>query len=380
MAEQEVESVRSVPLVDVVRQLTFPLNESGILDGDHMSIALGNRNNGSVVVRLNVPQMQEAYWYLDMLETSGIMCQRIDRLVVNLEPMSVDNSRHYLIDRKAIRDIEKLASTPSGDRFDFRKGKKGILEIAKSITQRQNCRTAVYVIDRKGEVVHPPMLTERNVHYSILAGHPTFDERISAQTSSWMTGVPKDRVTIFTNIPRSEDELAAADGRTTIVVKPHKPELEKQLHMMQSWSHLVRVRESWDRFMKNDPSIKWLLLVDDDTFVFPGGMRQYLSQFDPRRRLWGGSGEQARVDNGDHGKFAKWLRDLNKKHGGPHCYLPGEDIPEHLRGRRITYGISQVMNGRRVAKVVSHMCGDAFCRRGCPAVPQRDDIPVARAC
>lgn len=379
VGEQETENVRTVNLARVVNQLTYPLSESGVKDAAGMSIAVGNRNNGTVIVRLNVADMKEAYWYLDLLDTSTTLCDRVDRLIINLEPMSVDPGRHFLIDRKAARDFDNLFVRPTNYRFEPSNGKGGIKEIAELLTVRPGCRTVAYVIDAKGEVIHPPMLPEKAVHYSILAGQPTFDERISAQTASWMSGVPKERITIFTNAKRSAAELVAANGIETVVTQPNKPALEKQIRMMQSWSHLVRVRETWDRTMKDDNSIQWLLLVDDDTFVFPGGMREYLRNFDPRMRLWGGSGEQARIDNGDHGKFATWLRNLNTKHGGKHCYLPNEDIPEHLKGRKIQYGVSSVMNGRRVAKIVSHMCGDMFCRRGCPAVPQGAAIFLSRA-
>eukprot|EP00171_Calliarthron_tuberculosum_P014920 IDg14920t1 len=376
---QEKESVHTTPLTDVVRILTYPLAKSGGEGNRSMHIALGNRQNGTVIVRLNTANLREAYWYLDMLDSSGVLCERIDRLVLNLEPMAIDNSRHFLIDRKVNRNFDELIHSASNERFEHERGVAGILDIARDIAQRPTCRAVIYVVDGKGEVAYPPLVTKRNVFYSILAGHPTFDERVSAQTSSWMTGVPLDRVAIYTNVKRNKDELEAAQGRVTIVTKPARPELEQQLQMMQSWSHLVRVRETWDRFMKADASIKWLMLVDDDTFVFPSGLRQYLTGFDPRRRVWGGSGEQARVDNGDHGKFARWLRDLDKEHSGKHCFIDGEDIPESLRGRRITYSVSSVMNGRRVAHVVSHMCSDAFCRRGCPAVPQGAAIFLSRA-
>lgn len=372
------EKVKRLPLLRVISQLTFPLEQSGH-DGRYMSIARANGNNGTVIMRLNAAVLKEAYWYMQVLDSSPVLCDRVDRLILNLQPLAFDSSSQYLIDRQVIRDWAKLLPPISDDRFDYRRGIDGLVDIAREVNAKSNCRTMVYVIDNNGKKIFPPLVSERGVFYSILAGYPTFDERISAQTSSWMTAVPMDRVGIYTNIKRNADELQAARGRTTIVTKPHLPQREGQLDMMQSWSHLVRVRETWDRFMKDDPSIKWLALVDDDTFVFPGGFREYLSGLDPRRLVWGGSGEQARIDNGDHGEFAYWLRNLSRAHGGKHCYMPHEDIPARLRGVNIKYGVSDVMNGRRVAKIVSHMCGDTFCRRGCPAVPQGATIFLSRA-
>lgn len=376
--ETEFEVVKNIPLASTLHSLTRPLSESGS-DSKGMTIATGNRQNGTVVVRLNTPNLREAYWYLKMLDENNLLCNRVDRLIVNTEPMKFDPSRHYLIDRTVVRDFDGINNDDNNKKFDYRKGIDGLIAFATEVQKRSNCRTMMNVIDANGQHKFPPILSERSVFFAVLAGYPTFDERISAQTNSWMTGVPKDRVAIYTNVQRSKDELEAARGRNVHTVQPHRPELEGQLKMMQSWSHLVRVRETWDRYMKNDPSIQWLMLVDDDTFVFPAGLREYLTAFDPRVRAWGGSGEQARIDNGDGGQFAHWLRGLNTAHGGKHCYLPGEDIPEQFRGRRTTYSRSAVMNGRKVAHIISHMCSDAFCRRGCPAVPQGATIFLSRA-
>ncbi len=375
--ETEFEVVKTVPLAATVRALTRPLSESGG-DARGMTIATGNRQNGTVVLRLNTPDLREAYWYLSMLDGDGVLCERVDRLIVDTQRMQFDPARHYLIDRTVVRDFG-AATRNLGPKFNHHKGIEGIVAFAAEVQARPNCRTMVNVIGADGGHRFPPILSDRSVFYAVLAGYPTFDERISAQTNSWMTGVPMDRVAIYTNVQRTKDELASARGRNVHTVKPNRPELEHQIKMMQSWSHLVRVRETWDRYMKNDETIQWLMLVDDDTFVFPTGLREYLTAFDPRVLGWGGSGEQARIDNGDGGQFAHWLRGLNHAHGGRHCYLPGEDIPEKYRGRKIEYGRSAVMNGRRVAHVVSHMCSDAFCRRGCPAVPQGATIFLTRA-
>lgn len=66
-----------------------------------------------------------------------------------------------------------------------------------------------------------------------------------------MQGVPKDRVTIYTNVIRTGEELEASRGRDVVYTQPNNPELEHQLHMMQSWGHLAQARETWHRYMKN---------------------------------------------------------------------------------------------------------------------------------
>lgn len=381
--EPEAITTRSVALKDLVNSLTYDWQHSGN-DINHMNSAKGNGNKGASVVRFNILDIREAYWYLDLLEAAdsdGIMCQRVDRLILNFKKIKLDASKVSadIEDRNAMRDWDKIISPPTSPMFDPKHDVAGIVNIAREVNKRPKCRTTIHVIDESGNMLVPTIISEREIFYAILAGQPTFDERVSAQTETWMTAVPHDRLTIFTNKPRDEEEMKAARGRETAVVQPHRPELEKRLPLMQSWSHLVRVRESWDRVLKNNPEIKWLALVDDDTFVFPGGMREYLSSFDHRVNIWGGSGEQARIDNGDSGVFAEWLRKLHKAHRGNHCYFENEDVPKKFKGTRIEYGVSEVLNGRRIARKVSHMCKDMFCKMGCPAVPQGAAIVLSRA-
>lgn len=380
-AVEEIQ-VQTIDVNHLLRKLTFNWDKSGNEVG-HMTTPMGNGNRGTVVVRFNVEHVREAFWHLELLEAhrgDGLMCDRVDRLILNLEKMPLLSTGNAgdIDDTDVCRSWEKITSRPVDSRFDPANGLVGLVQLAKEINDREGCRTTVHVFDDAGRMLTPNILTERQVFYAILAGQPTFDERVGAQTESWMTAVPQDRLTVFTNKRRSEDELKAARGRETVVTHPHDPSLELRLSLMQSWSHLVRVRESWDRTMKHDKDIKWLALVDDDTFVFPGGMREYLSKFDHRLPLWGGSGEQARIDNGDSGQFAVWLRNLSKAHGGKHCYFPEDDIPVKLRGSHMEYGASKVLNGRRVARKVSHMCGDTFCKLGCPAVPQGAAIMLSR--
>lgn len=375
-------NVNSISLDHFIKSVTFEWKHSG-REIKNMNTARGNGNLGNVVVRFNIINVREAYWYLDILQAhdvSATLCQRVDRLIVNFQPMRIPPDRLYrdLEDRDVVRDWDKIVTPPSSKRYDPKNQVAGIVKLAREVNLLVGCRATIHVIDETGKMLVPSRLSDRQVFYAILAGQPTFDERVAAQTATWMTAVPQDRLTIFTNVERNADEMQAAGVRDVAVVKPHQPELEKRLPLMQSWSHLVRVRESWDRTMKNDPDIKWLALVDDDTFVFPGGMREYLSKFDHRLRIWGGSGEMARIENGDGGQFATWLRKIHKSFGGKDCYLDTENVPKHLQGMHIEYGISKVLNGRKVARRVSHMCHDTFCKLGCPAVPQGAAIFLSR--
>jgi hypothetical protein len=357
----------TVQLSRLVRNVTLPLADSGSAsEAVYMVVATANGYKGSVFVRIS-GSFPELYAHLDALwNTPGVLCDRVDRLVLN-----VTND---------VRDIRvALPYSPSAEKFRASLGLDGLKILASELETRPHCRTRLFVTDEEGSLVIPVPMDQKAVFYAVLAGAPTFDERVSAQTDSWMRGVPLDRVALYTNVERPETESdIVARGRPVVVVGPNMPSLEKHLAWMQSWSHLVRVRETWDRYMKDDPNIQWLALVDDDTLVFPAGMREYLTMFDHRLPVWGGSGEQARIDNGDHGEFALWLRNLSTSHGGAHCYLSTEDVPENMRGSHEEFQKSKILNGRLTRKKVSHMCHDNFCRRGCPSVPQGAAIVLSR--
>lgn len=374
--------VTAVNLKQLIENITFPIHLSGA-EVPNMNTARGNGNKGAVILRFNQLTVREALWYLDLMEADssrGVLCQRVDRVILDFQKMRLSNDTAQEVDdRNVERDWKRIVTQASNTMFKTSDDLSDVVRVANIVNNRAKCRAIVYVLDSTGNALTPPMLTERNVHYSILAGQPTFNERVAAQTNTWMKAVPQDRVTIFTNVNRSAADMRAARTRSVAVVEPHDASLEKHLSMMQSWSHLVRTRETWDRVMQHDESIKWLGLVDDDTFVFPGAVREYLSSFDARTLVWGGSGEQARIDNGDAGEFAQWLRTVHEKYGGKHCYMQSEQVPKNLEGHHVEYGVSEVLNGRRVARKVSHMCHDTFCRVGCPAVPQGAAIFVSRA-
>lgn len=379
--EEEIPAM-SIGLRQFLYNVTFPLEQSGN-DIAKMVTARGNGNTGTVIVRFNDLSVPQALWYLDLMEAgsdTGVLCTRVDRLILDFERirLDVDSLKGHVQHREVVRDWARVTTSPTDRMFKPSDDMDVILKLAREINTMPHCRALVHVLDDAGKMILPEPLNERQVFYGILAGEPTFNERISAQTATWMTAVPKDRLTIFTNAERNQQDMAAAREHDVAVVRPYRPEIESHLSLMQSWSHLVRTREAWDRSMRDNPEIKWLALVDDDTFVFPGGLRQYLSSFDHRILLWGGSGEQARIDNGDTGQFAFWLRRIHLKYGGKHCYMKNENIPRHLQGTHYEYVTSDVMNGRRIAKKVSHMCEDTFCLRGCPAVPQGAAIVLSR--
>lgn len=372
----------SIPLASFLKNITFDLAHSGN-DVKNMVTPLGNGNRGSVILRFNQLVVREALWYLDILrahDSQGVLCTRVDRLILDFSKISVHTDDDQIVRRDVVRDWRKLHSfKPSHPMFSPTDDMSALIEAVSAINEIPNCRARIILFDSAGKMIQPPMLSDRNIVYAILAGQPTFNERVHAQSTTWMTAVPDDRVIIYTNVERTDNDLVAANGRAVAVVAPHRPELEQHLSMMQSWSHLVRTRETWDRVMKYDESIKWLALVDDDTFVFPGGLREYLSAFDERALIWGGSGEMARIDNGDAGKFAIWLREIHEKNGGRHCYMKTEQVPKDMTGTHTEYMISEAFNGRKLVRKVSNMCHDTFCKSGCPAVPQGAAIFVSRA-
>lgn len=353
----------SVSLPEIVKKLTYEQGKVGLRERKSMATALANGHRGIVFVRI-AGAVEELFSYLQLLDDSGVLCDRIDRLALHVTKFRVngpDDPQHVH------PAIEPQLQIPMSE----------LVRYALTIERREACRARVFVMDDERQLLSPKVLDSSGILYAVLAGAPTFNDRISAQTDSWMQGVPRNRIAIYTNVPREPQDLTAARGHNVFVVQPTKPELEKRLTWMQSWSHLVRLKESWDRFMRNDSSIKWLALVDDDTFVFPAGMREYLTMFDSRKLLWGGSGEQVRIDNGDHGEFAYWLRNLTTAHGSSKCYLPEEDIPESVKLLQAQRSLRKGKKRRKFPP--SAMCRDTFCPRGCPAVPQGAAIVVSRA-
>jgi hypothetical protein len=206
----------SVYLPNFIRQLTFDRLESRREETEDMVTALANGHNGSVIARIS-GAVSELYPYLDALEKSGVLCDRVDRLVLNVTSTVRDSSQPS--------DVY----APSSPKFDPAKGVAGLVAIAAEFESRTLCHARIFVTDTNGELVAPLPISDNAVFYAVLAGEPTFDERVSAQTDSWMRGVPLDRVALFTNIPRFGHDLDAARGRQVIgtgqdaVLEPSRP-------------------------------------------------------------------------------------------------------------------------------------------------------------
>lgn len=236
-----------------------------------------------------------------------------------------------------------------------------------------------------------------HIAYAVLAGAPTFSARIPAAARTWMAAVPVGDVTVYTNgspraggvrsprsprspqSPRSPRSPAVARTipQRVRVVGPSRPADEAHLGRMGSWSHLVRLRDAWDTRLAGDASVDWLALVDDDTYVFDGGLRDVLSATgaDPTSELlWGGALEVPRVDNGDDGTYAT---DLRNEHGASTgavggelpCLLPGDD--GYLTPAEEDATSPSVM-------ATSRMCRNTFCPT-CAPLPQGAAVVLSRA-
>jgi hypothetical protein len=356
----------TVDLPTLILKLTFPLSNSSVQVPDRMAFARANGHPGSVVVRI-AGSLLELASHVDVLHGRAVLCDRVDRLILNVTQVTRDPHQEL--------EGQSLADMLTG-------GIERLIRVASQIDAYDKCRTRIFIFDKMGSLVFPKPLGSKSVLYAILAGAPTFKNRIAAQVGSWLQAVPPDRVALYTNV-WNKHHVAIAGGFDVAVVQPYKPELERTLSRMQSWSHLVRVRESWDRYMRDDSSVKWLVLADDDTFVFPAGLSEYLSLLDARVPIWGGSAEQARVDNGDHGELSMWLRNLSVSHGGKFCYLENEPMTADLASlehRETSLTERRLFSSRHGnGPSVPRKCGDTFCGRGCPAVPQGAAIVISRA-
>ncbi|GAB0490884.1 hypothetical protein MMPV_002124 [Pyropia vietnamensis] len=233
------------------------------------------------------------------------------------------------------------------------------------------------------------------VHYAMLSGAATFASRIPAVAASWLPGIPPGDVVIYTDaLPSAAAVDTLPEGVAVTVTAPAQPDAEPNLARMSAWSHLTRVRDAWDHTLASRPDITHLVLVDDDTFVFPGAMPAVVGASKALANssglAWGGSLEMARVDNGDGrdgGTFAVALRAMHVAAGGEPCTLPYEVATNHTiasAGKKSTGGAhpSRVSGGGGNDTVATprppRSCADTFCSR-CPAVPQGAAIVLTRA-
>lgn len=247
------------------------------------------------------------------------------------------------------------------------------------------------------------------IAYAVLAGAPTFSARIPAAARTWMAAVPVGDVTVYTNgsprvggmrspgsprsprspgspgslrssqLPRSPRSPAVARTipQRVRVVAPSRPTDEAHPGRMGSWSHLVRLRDAWDTRLAGDASVDWLALVDDDTYVFDGGLRDALAATgaDPKSELlWGGALEAPRVDNGDDGTYATNLRNVHAAATGVAggelpCLLPGDD--------GYLTRAEEAATSPTVATTF-RMCRDTFCPT-CAPLPQGAAVVLSRA-
>lgn len=162
------------------------------------------------------------------------------------------------------------------------------------------------------------------------------------------------------------------------VVAPSRPANEVHPGRMGSWSHLVRLRDAWDTRLTGDASVDWLALVDDDTYVFDGSLRDALAATgaDPKLELlWGGALEAPRVDNGDDGTYATDLRNV---HGAATGAAAGGELPCLLRGDDGYLAPAEEAAMSPSVVTASRMCRNTFCPT-CAPLPQGAAVVLSRA-
>ncbi|KAJ8903221.1 hypothetical protein NDN08_004331 [Rhodosorus marinus] len=193
-------------------------------------------------------------------------------------------------------------------------GKNEVEKLRRMLLSMDDCITEVIIVEE--ENYREPPKEDNGLFYAVLAGHATWTARVDPALNSWLKGVNYGRAAIFTNfgIKPGSIEAKALKNHIAVVAAPAHPDSEGTLSLMQSWSHLVRLRASWDLFMKQDTSLKYLILLDDDTFPFTDTFEAVLREcMDPNALEWGGSPESIRVDNGDGPIHGEALRQANLK-------------------------------------------------------------------
>ncbi|GJQ13042.1 hypothetical protein GpartN1_g4833.t1 [Galdieria partita] len=208
--------------------------------------------------------------------------------------------------------------------------------------------------------------------YLILSGQKTVESRGPAVWNTWASVLLPEDVLFFTervdglsdkvDIPLQGLLVAyqRLPGAPIVVVRPADSSQEKNIAFFNAWSHLVRLRVAYDRILRNETKDKeheWIVLVDDDTFLFHDRLKEYLKNFDGyREMIYMGFAEYVRIDNGDSGPLSELLRDVHVKGGNQWCTLRGES--GHGNG-------------------TFEMCKDVFCKN-CPWIPQGGFIVLSR--
>jgi len=273
-----------------------------------------------------------------------------------------------------------------------------LAELASAINADAACRTHVTLTGASRPVPGAPTLAlptppgqHRSVFYAVLAGPPTFRSRVGAATATWARGAPRDRLTFYTTPALAAADRAVAGGLPVVLGHPSPPAPgapgEQWPERMQSWSHLVRLRLAWDGGMRDDPTIRWLALVDDDTFVYTDAAAAALGAWNDKLPLWGGSGEIVRVDNGDAGTLAMRLRATHLASGGEPCALPSEPEYERARAHGGLWAAAAAAAAARgggggggggAPPPPPKRCSDTFCK-GCASIPQGGTVFLSRA-
>lgn len=209
--------------------------------------------------------------------------------------------------------------------------------------------------------------------YLILSGHKTIESRGPAVWNTWASKLDPKHVLFFTEkVDGISDKveiplqgLLVANQRLSkariVVVRPADTSKEKSIDFFNSWSHLVRLRVGYDRILRNeeakDERHEWIVLIDDDTFLFHDRLEEHLKTVDGyTEMIFMGFAEYVRIDNGDSGPLSEFLRSIHVSGGNEWCTLRGES--GHGNG-------------------TFKMCKDVFCKN-CPWIPQGGLIVLSR--
>eukprot|EP00190_Bangiopsis_sp_CCMP1999_P004435 CAMPEP_0198731670 /NCGR_PEP_ID=MMETSP1475-20131203/31372_1 /TAXON_ID= ORGANISM="Unidentified sp., Strain CCMP1999" /NCGR_SAMPLE_ID=MMETSP1475 /ASSEMBLY_ACC=CAM_ASM_001111 /LENGTH=651 /DNA_ID=CAMNT_0044494665 /DNA_START=171 /DNA_END=2126 /DNA_ORIENTATION=+ len=291
---------------------------------------------GEIIVRIS-SSMGDAVTYLRTFLGDSRLCATISLIVLEVKDMP---------------DVlnERGSYQPSSTAYY-----EELHVLANLLQQGGDCRCGVEILDHMDYI--GPARVSAGIFYAMLAGAPTFLDRVQAASKSWMRAVPQGKVAVFTNKEfKVDSDIHRTVGRHIAAVSlPAWPETEKHLNAMSAWSHLVRTRASWDLFMKGNPLLEFLVLLDDDTYTFTDSLNAVLKEcMDPKEMQWGGSTEKIRLDNGDGGIFGRSLREMHLNAGGENCTFPSEAPVEGVR-----------------------KCQDVMCKH-CPPIPQGGFVVLTR--